>query len=120
MKGRAQILPVPMASCAQAPPPKCQDSDVRRPMACFPGAYVLCALSWAHVRVWEATGRGCDTGFAGECALCAFFLCKSCFIWDIDLCGPMASLLALHVLRAVCGATRRVLETTDSGRHTPG
>jgi hypothetical protein len=30
-------------------------------MACFPGAYVLRALSWAHVRVWEAAGRGCDT-----------------------------------------------------------
>jgi hypothetical protein len=28
---------------------------------CFPGAYVLCALSWAHVRVWGAAGRGCDT-----------------------------------------------------------
>ena len=57
---------------------------------------------------------------AGACALCAFFLCKSCFIRDSDLCGPMASLLALHALRAVCGATRRVLGIADSGRHMPG
>ena len=59
-------------------------------------------------------------GLAGACALCAFFLCKSCFIRDSDLCGPMAALLALHALRAVCGATRRVLGIADSGRHTPG
>ena len=26
-------------------------------------------------------------GLAGECALCVFSLCKSCFIRDIDLCG---------------------------------
>ena len=32
----------------------------------------------------------------------------------------MASLLALHALRAVCGATRRVFGTADSGRHKPG
>jgi hypothetical protein len=59
-------------------------------------------------------------GLAGACALCVVFLCKSCFIRDSDLCGPMTALLALHALRAVCGATRRVLETADSGRHTPG
>ena len=28
-------------------------------MAWFPGAYDLRALSWAHVRVWGAAGRGC-------------------------------------------------------------
>ncbi len=27
----------------------------------LPGAYVLRALSWAHVRVWGAAGRGCHT-----------------------------------------------------------
>ena len=58
-------------------------------------------------------------GLAGECALCAFFLCKSCFIRDIDLCGPMASLLALHALRTVCGATRRVWRAAGRGYHTP-
>ena len=50
-----------MASCAHVPPPKSQDSDLHRPMACFPGAYALRALSWAHVRVWGAAGRGCHT-----------------------------------------------------------
>jgi len=42
-------------------PLKCQVCDLRRPMAWFPGAYVLRALSWAHVRVWGAAGRGCHT-----------------------------------------------------------
>jgi hypothetical protein len=60
-KNRVQILLVPMASCAHVPRPKCQDSDLHRPMAWFPGAYVLRALSWAHVRVWGAAGRGCHT-----------------------------------------------------------
>ena len=50
-----------MASCAHVPPPKSQDSDLHRPMAWFPGAYVLRALSWAHVRVCGAAGRGCHT-----------------------------------------------------------
>ncbi len=42
-------------------PLKCQVCDLRRPMAWFPGAHVLRALSWAHVRVWGAAGRGCHT-----------------------------------------------------------
>ena len=41
--------------------PKCQDSDLQPPMAWFPGAYALRALSWTHVRVWGAAGRGCHT-----------------------------------------------------------
>ena len=45
-----------MASCAHVPHPKFQDSDLRRLMAWFPGAYDLRALSWAHVRVWGAAG----------------------------------------------------------------
>ena len=40
-------------------PLKCQVCDLRRPMAWFPGAYALRALSWAHGRVWGAAGRGC-------------------------------------------------------------
>ena len=43
------------------PPPKCQDSDLHRQMVSFPGAYVLRALSWVHVPVWGAAGRGCHT-----------------------------------------------------------
>jgi hypothetical protein len=35
--------------------------DLHRPMAWFPGAYDLRALSWAYVRVWGAAGRGCRT-----------------------------------------------------------
>jgi hypothetical protein len=90
-------------------------------MAWFPGAYDLRALSWAYVRVWGAAGRGCRTPASpGSAHFVWCFLCKSCFIRDSDLCGPMTALLALHALRAVCGATRRVLETADSGRHTPG
>jgi hypothetical protein len=58
-KSRAQILLVPMASCAHVPPPKCHDSDLRRPMAWFHGVYVLRALSWTYLRVWGAAGRGC-------------------------------------------------------------
>ena len=50
-----------MASCAHVPPPKSQDSDLHRPVAWCPGADVLRALSWAHVRVWGAAGRGCHT-----------------------------------------------------------
>jgi hypothetical protein len=38
-----------------------RDMELRRPMAWFPGAYDLRALSWAHVRVWGAAGRGCRT-----------------------------------------------------------
>ena len=51
-----------MASCAHVPAPKFQDSDLRRPIAAsFPGAYDLRALSWTHVRVWGAAGRGWHT-----------------------------------------------------------
>ena len=40
-------------------PLKCQVCDLCGPMAWFPGAYGLRALSWAHGRVWGAAGRGC-------------------------------------------------------------
>jgi hypothetical protein len=36
-------------------------SGQRPPMAWFTGAYILRALSLAHVRVWEAAGRGYHT-----------------------------------------------------------
>jgi hypothetical protein len=39
---------------------KCQVCDLCGPMAWFPGAYDLRALSWAHGRVWGAAGRGCQ------------------------------------------------------------
>ena len=50
-----------MASCAHVPRPKCQGCDLHRPMAWFPGAYDLRALSWAHGCVWRAAGRGCHS-----------------------------------------------------------
>jgi hypothetical protein len=37
-----------------------RDIDLHRPIARFPGANDLCALSWAHVRVWGAAGS-CHT-----------------------------------------------------------
>ena len=40
---------------------KCQVCDLCGPMAWYPGAYDLRALSWAHGRVWGAAGRGCHT-----------------------------------------------------------
>ncbi len=40
---------------------KILESDLHRPMAWFPGAYILRALSSAHVRVWGAAGRSCHT-----------------------------------------------------------
>ena len=42
-------------------PLKCQVCDLCGPMAWYPGAYDLRALSWAHGRVWGAAGRGCHT-----------------------------------------------------------
>jgi hypothetical protein len=58
-------------------------------------------------------------GFAGECALCVFSLCKSCFIRDSDLCGPMAWFPGAYVLRAVSWTTRRVWGAAGRGCHTP-
>ena len=40
---------------------KCQVCDLCGPMALFPGAYDLRALSWVYGRVWGAAGRGCHT-----------------------------------------------------------
>jgi hypothetical protein len=73
-----------------------RDIDLHQPMAWFPGAYILRAVLGKSARLGSRWARLPHAGFAGKCGLCAFFLCKSCFIRDIDLCGPMASLLALH------------------------
>jgi hypothetical protein len=58
-------------------------------------------------------------GFAGECALCVFSLCKSCFIRDIDLCGPMAWFPGAYIPRALCWAHVRVWGAAGRGCHTP-
>ena len=109
-----------MASCAHVPPPKSQDSDLHRPMAWFPGAYDLRALSWAHVRVWGSRwARLPHAGLAGDCALCVVFLCKSCFIRDIDLCGLMAWFPGACILRALSWAHVRVWGAAGRGYPTP-
>jgi hypothetical protein len=93
-----------MASCAHVPPPKCQDSDLRRPMAaCFPGAYDLRALSRSHVRVWGAAGRGCRTlAWPGSARFATPPMhWKMCFIRDTDLHRPIAAFLSSHVVRAL-------------------
>jgi hypothetical protein len=71
-------------------------------MARFSSAYDLRALSWANVRIWGA-----------------FLLCKSCFIRDIDLCGPIVTLLALRALRALSWAHVCILRAAGSC-HTLG
>jgi hypothetical protein len=58
-------------------------------------------------------------GFAGECALCVFSLCKSCFIRDIDLCRPMAWFPGAYVLRALSWAHARVWGAAGRGCRTP-
>ena len=58
-------------------------------------------------------------GLAGECALCAFLLCKSCFIRDIDVCRPIIAFLALHALRALSWAHMRVWGAAGRGCRTP-
>jgi hypothetical protein len=58
-------------------------------------------------------------GFAGDCALCVVFLCKSCFIRDIYLCGPMAWFPGAYVLRALSWAYVRVWGAAGRGCHSP-
>ena len=58
-------------------------------------------------------------GFAGECALCAFLLCKSCFIRGIDLHRPMAWFPGAYDLRALSWAHGRVWGAAGRGCHTP-
>ncbi len=93
-----------MASCAHVPPPKCQDSDLRRPMAaCFPGAYDLRALLRSHVRVWGAAGRRCRTlAWPGSARFATPPMhWQLCFIRDTDLHRPIAAFLSSHVVRAL-------------------
>ena len=93
------------------PPPKFQDSDLRRPIAAgFPGASDLRALSWAHVRVRGAAERGCHIP-----AWLGFLLCKSCFqvIRDIDLCGVVWQLPAAFQTR-ICAHDRDYKACTAS------
>ena len=73
----------------------------------------------ACARLGSRWARLPHAGLAGERALCAFLLCKSCFIRDIDLCGPMAALLALHASCAISWAHVCVWGAAG-GRHRRG
>ena len=58
-------------------------------------------------------------GLAGNRALCAFLLCKSCFIRDTDLCGGVWQLSAVHALLALSWAHMRVWKAAGSCRTLP-
>jgi hypothetical protein len=85
-----------MASCAHAPHPEFQDSDLRRLIAWFPGAYDLRALSWAHVRVWGAAGRGCHTPASPGSA----HFVRSCYV--------NRALLGISTSAVACGSCQRL------------
>ena len=73
--------------------------------------------TWA--RLGSRWARLAHAGVAGNRALCAFSLCKSCFIRDIDLCGPTACFPGAYALRALSWAHLRVWGATGRGYHTP-
>jgi hypothetical protein len=71
------------------------------------------------VRLGSRWARLPHASLAGICALCVRFLCKSCFIRDIDLCGPTACFPGAYALRALSWAHLRVWGATGRGYHTP-
>ncbi len=85
-----------MASCAHAPHLEFQDSDLRRLIAWFPGAYDLRALSWAHVRVWGAAGRGCHK----PASLGSAHFVRSCYV--------NRALLGISTSAVACGSCQRL------------
>ena len=95
----------------QRPPP----TDGLVPRRVCPARPVLGTCARLGSR-WARLPRA---GFAGDCALCVFSLCKSCFIRDIDLCGPMTWFPGAYVLRALSWAHVRVRGAAGRGCHTP-
>ena len=73
--------------------------------------------TWA--RLGSRWARLSHAGLAGECALCAFFLCKSCFIRDIDLHRPMAWFPGAYDLRTISWPHGRVWGAAGRGCHSP-
>ncbi len=67
--------------------------------------YRACPIMGTWERLGSRWARLPHAGFAGECALGVFSLCKSCFqviqVRDIDLCGPMACFPGAYILRAL-------------------
>jgi hypothetical protein len=105
----------PVASCAHVPPPKFQDSDLRRPIAAwFPGVSDLRALSWAHVRVRGAAGRGCHIpAWLGIARFARSSYVNRGFIRDIDVCGDVWQLSAAFQTR-ICAHGRDYKACTAS------
>ena len=95
----------------QRPPP----TDGLVPSRVCPARPVM--GTWA--RLGSRWARLPHDGLAGKCALCVFSLCKSCFIRDIDLCGPMAWFPGAYVLRALSWVHVRVWGAAGRGCHTP-
>jgi hypothetical protein len=95
----------------QRPPP----TDGLVPRRVCPARPIL--GTWA--RLGSHWARLPHAGLAGECALCVFSLCKTCFIRDIELHRPMAWFPGAYVLRALSWAHGRVWGATGRGCHTP-
>ena len=108
-----------MASCAHVPRPKNSGkrpppTDGLVPRRVYPARPVLdtCARlgsRWAQLP---------HASLAGERALCVVFLCKSCFIRDIDLCRPMAWFPGAHILCTLTWAHVRVWGAAGRAYHT--
>ena len=95
----------------QRPPP----TDGLLPKRICPARPILGTCA----RLGSRWARLPHAGLAGECALCVFSLCKSCFIRDIDLCGPMACFPSAYALRALSWADVHVRGAAGRGYHTP-
>jgi hypothetical protein len=109
-----------MASCAHVPPPKMSGlrpppTDGLVPRRACPARPIL--GTWARLR--SRWARLPHAGLAGNRALCAFFLCKSCCIRDIDLHRPMAWSPGVADLRTLSWAHGRVWGAAGRGCHTP-
>ena len=81
--------------------------------------YPACPIMGTWGRLGGRSARLPHAALAGERALCAFFLCKSCFIRDIDLHRPMAWFPGAYVLCVLSSAHMRVWEATGRGCHMP-
>jgi hypothetical protein len=87
--------------------------------AWFPGAYALRALSWAHLRVRGAAGRGWHTPVWLGIARFARSSYVNRALFGISTSGgPMAALMAVHALRALSWVHMRVWGAAGSC-HTP-
>ena len=95
----------------QRPPP----TDGLVPRRVYPARPVLGTCA----RLGSRWARLPHASLAGNCALCVCFLCKSCFIRDIDLHPPMAWFPGAYALRALSWAHVRVWGATGRGYHTP-